>query len=305
MDCCSGTNRENIEKKSHPNKIATTNKSENDHHFEKMISLKGGLYLMGSEDLDINRNDKEEPIRKVYVEDFSIDSTPVTNLEFKEFVEAKNYLTDAEKFGWSFVFHLFLSEHTAQSVKQASPQIPWWKVVEGANWSHPEGPDSSIEDRSEHPVVHVSWNDAMAYCEWAGKRLPTEEEWEYAARGGLVQKRYPWGNELNPNGKHMCNIWQGDFPYQNTAEDGYTGTSPVKAFPPNNYGLYSLSGNVWEWCSSNFFNHQVQSQNYPKATRGGSYLCHSSYCNRYRVSARTSNTPDSSTGNMGFRCARN
>lgn len=304
MDCCSGTNRENTNDKLLRNESLNTNTSMREKHQDKMIFIKGGTFLMGSEDIDANRQDNEGPIREVGVEDFFVDSAPVTNREFKEFIEDTGYQTDAEKYGWSFVFHLFLSNETAKSVKQVPSKAPWWQVVEGASWMHPEGSDSMIKNRLDHPVVHVSWNDANAYCNWSGKRLLNEKEWEYVARGGLVQKRYPWGNELTPNGTHMCNIWQGEFPYKNTADDGYQGTCPVKAFPPNEYGLYSVSGNVWEWCSNDFYENESQLNSNPKAIRGGSYLCHSSYCNRYRVAARTSNTPDSSTGNMGFRCAK-
>lgn len=277
--------------------------SEKVHHLEKMILIEEGTFLMGSEDDDVNPNDGEGPVREVRVDSFYIDSTPVTNQEFSEFIEATQYVTEAEKFGWSFVFHLLLSDK-GSPVKGVPSKTPWWIAVEGADWSHPEGPGSSIAERLDHPVIHVSWNDANAYCRWAGKRLLTEQEWEYAARGGLVQAKYPWGNELMPDGKHMCNIWQGHFPYTNTKEDGYVGTSPVKAFPPNQYGLYSISGNVWEWGSQVFDPALENTANAPRVTRGGSYLCHVSYCNRYRVSARTSNTPDSSTGNMGFRCGK-
>jgi formylglycine-generating enzyme required for sulfatase activity len=171
-----------------------------------------------------------------------------------------------------------------------------------------------VANRENHPVVHVSWADASAYAAWAGKRLPSEAEWEFAARGGLEQKLFPWGDELTPGGKHLCNIWQGQFPDINTAEDGYEATAPVDAYPPNGFGLLSMAGNVWEWCADWFSPdfHLIAARNNPvgpqsgiaKVIRGGSFLCHASYCNRYRVAARTSNTPDSSASNIGFRCVR-
>jgi len=278
----------------------------------KMVFIPGGTFKMGTEDRDGFPSDGEGPIRNVTVDPFYMDAYAVTNAEFKKFIEDTGYVTDAEKFGWSFVFHLLLSEKMLQNVTQAVAGTPWWLVVEGAAWNHPEGPVSTIEDRMDHPVVHVSWDDAAAYCKWAGKRLPTEAEWEFAARGGLEQKRYPWGDELMPEGKHVCNIWQGEFPKINTEEDGYLGTAPAKSFPPNGYGLYNTAGNVWEWCMD-WFTDQIDQKggnDNPKGPklgmsrviRGGSYLCHDSYCNRYRVAARSSNTPDSSIGNTGFRC---
>jgi len=279
---------------------------------EGMVSLPGGTFQMGTDDREGYPSDGESPIRHVKVNPFYIDIHTVTNRQFSQFVEDTGYITDAEKFGWSFVFHLFLKDEAERFVIQELPGTPWWLSVEGATWRTPDGPGSGIKDRMDHPITHVSWNDAQAYCEWAGKRLPTEAEWEYAARGGLVQKRYPWGNELMPDGKAYCNIWQGEFPLVNTKEDGYVGTSPVKSFPPNGYGLYQMAGNVWEWCMDWFTkdheskgglnNSQGPESGDSKVIRGGSYLCHHSYCNRYRVAARSFNTPDSSTGNMGFRC---
>lgn len=279
---------------------------------EGMIYLEGGSFLMGTNDGEGFPADGEGPVRTVTVSPFYIDPCTVTNAEFAQFVKETGYITEAETFGWSFVFHLFVSEETAKKVVNSVQQVPWWWVVEGAMWSRPEGPDSSIDDRLDHPVVHVSWNDAMAYCRWAGKRLPTEAEWEFAARGGLVQKRYPWGDELKQGGVHHCNIWQGKFPDKNNASDGYIGTAPVRAFEPNGYGLYNVAGNVWEWCSDWFHptyptrdtnvNPQGPRAGENRSLRGGSYLCHKSYCNRYRVAARSKNTPDSSTGNIGFRC---
>jgi formylglycine-generating enzyme required for sulfatase activity len=282
-----------------------------------MVRLAGGTFLMGADDPVGFPLDGEGPVREVTVDPFYLDKTSVTNEQFAKFIEATGYQTDAQKFGYSYVFHLFVDRMLKGRLMMMGRQLKgleWWFHVEGADWNHPDGPDSNLDGRMDHPVVHVSWRDAQAYCEWAGKRLPTEAETEYAARGGLVQKRYVWGDELTPGGKHMCNIWQGDFPKTNTAEDGYVGTAPAKSFEPNGYGLYNMSGNVWEWgfdrWSPNFHVNgpRINPIGPPtgdrRVTRGGSYLCHYSYCNRYRVAARTSNTPDSSTGNTGFRCAR-
>ncbi|WP_028547631.1 formylglycine-generating enzyme family protein [Paenibacillus sp. UNC451MF] len=287
--------------------------TSNSNPREGMIYLAGGTFLMGTDDQEGFPQDGEGPVRSVTVAPFYVDPYTVTNAEFARFVEETGYKTEAETFGWSFVFHLFVSEQTAANVKHVVQRTPWWWNVEGAYWAHPEGPDSSVEDRMDHPVIHVSWNDAQAYCRWAGKRLLTEAEWEYAARGGLEQKRYPWGDLLKPGTEHMCNIWQGKFPDKNNMSDGYAGTAPVRSFEPNGYGLYNVAGNVWEWCSDWFSPtwHLTGTQNNPlgpekgtsRVMRGGSYLCHKSYCNRYRVAARSSNTPDSSAGNMGFRCA--
>jgi formylglycine-generating enzyme len=309
--CCSAS-RESMDFINFGREDATFAKNSS-YSRKNMLLLQGGEFLMGTEDQDGFPLDGEGPIRKVKISPFYMDKYAVTNEEFARFIEETNYKTDAEKFGWSFVFHLLLAKEDAAIYTRAPRNTPWWRVVEGAYWKKPEGPNSSIEDRWNHPVVHISWNDAMAYCKWAGKRLPTEAEWEYAARGGLEQNKYPWGNELNPNGKHMCNIWQGEFPTVNTIEDGYLGTAPVDSFEENGYGFYNMAGNVWEWCSDWFHPtyHQKDSLQDPKgppngntkSLRGGSYLCHDSYCNRYRVAARTSNTIDSSSGNLGFRCA--
>lgn len=282
---------------------------------EAMQRLDGGRFLMGTDSAEAFQKDGEGPVRTMVLDSFYIDITPVTNERFLEFTRATGYKTESERLGWSFVFQGHIpSERNAELVKARVPSAPWWCQIEGADWRHPEGPDSNIEARLNYPVVQVSWNDALAYCEWAGKRLPTEAEWEYAARGGLEQNSYPWGNDLTPGGQHLCNIWQGEFPNCDLAEDGFAGTCPVDAFPPNGYGLYSVAGNAWEWCADWFdptyhiwstrSNPVGPSAGISKVIRGGSYLCHKSYCNRYRVSARTSNTPDSATTNMGFRCVR-
>ncbi|MEU6644676.1 formylglycine-generating enzyme family protein [Saccharomonospora sp. NPDC046836] len=262
-----------------------------------MITLPGGVFRMGTEDADGFPEDREGPVRAVTVAPFAIDPHSVSNERFAEFVDATGYRTDAERFGWSYVFAKFLPG----ALRKSSPrpeQTPWWCGVSGAFWRRPEGPGSDLDGRWDHPAVHISWHDAAAYCTWAGRRLPTEAEWEYAARGGLDQARYPWGDELTPDGEHRCNIWQGQFPVRDRAEDGYAGTAPVNAFQPNGFGLYNVSGNVWEWCAGWFDDAQAN-----RAMRGGSYLCHDSYCNRYRVAARTANSPDSSSGNLGFRTA--
>lgn len=243
--------------------------------------IPGGVFVMGS-----TEHPEEMPIRYEEIAAFRLDTVAVSNARFAAFVAATGHTTDAERYGWSFVFKNFVPEGTEV---QAAVAAPWWLAVPGATWLHPEGPGSTIAGREEHPVVHVSQRDARAYCDWAGCRLPTEPEWERAARGGLEQHPFPWGDELEPDGEHRCNVWQGEFPDHDTAADGYAGTAPVTAFAATEWGLHQMIGNVWEWTTL--------------ATRGGSYLCHASYCNRYRTSARSILTPDSSTGNIGFRCA--
>ncbi len=285
-----------------------------ERHIDTLVTLRGGRFLMGTDDEVGFPDDAEGPVREVTISPFRVDKFPVTNERFQEFVRATGYVTEAEEFGWSFVFRNFVPRVLlTRGMARTVPGLEWWYAVDRATWFKPEGKGSNIRTRMDHPVVHITWRDADRYCEWAGLRLPTEAEWEYAARGGLVGKRYVWGDELTPNGKHMCNIWQGDFPTRNTAADGFQGTCPVKSFSPNEFGLYTVAGNVWEWCTD-FWSVDFHTKG-PivdpagpptgklRVMRGGSYLCHSSYCNRYRVAARTSNTPDSSTGNLGFRCA--
>ena len=268
-----------------------------------MVNL-SGKFLMGSNDQELIESDGEGFIREVEVDNFLIDKNSVTNLEFSKFVSETNYITDAERFGWSFVFNMFISQKTKKNVTEIVQQTPWWWKVKGATWKNPEGLDSSINNRMEQPVIHVSWYAAQSYAKWSGKRLPTAAEWEFASRGGLSQNKFPWGNTLKIKGKHMCNIWQGKFPYINTKDDGYIGTAPAKSFEPNQYGLFNTSGNVWEWCEDWFTQqNQTNSSNDTKIMKVGSYLCHDSYCCRYRNYARTSSTPDSTTGHLGFRCA--
>jgi formylglycine-generating enzyme required for sulfatase activity len=287
-----------------------------------MVRLEGGEFLMGTDGDYGFPADGEGPVHPVRVSPFWIDATTVTNEAFNAFVNATGYRTESERFGWSFVFFGHLS--AAQQARTERVRVlgsEWWCRVDGACWRRPEGPGSNIKNRWGHPVVHVSWHDALAYCAWAGKRLPTEAEWEYAARGGLVQKRYPWGDELEPEGKHRMNVWQGVFPTRNTLADGHFGPAPARSYRANGHGLYQMTGNVWEWCWDVF-----SPDAYPRppalrvdplgppppadpaslrrSMRGGSYLCHASYCNRYRVDARSSNTPESATTNLGFRCVR-
>lgn len=280
---------------------------------DRMISLPAGRFLMGTDYAEAFPQDGEGPIREVMVDPFLIDRYPVTNELFQQFIESTGYRTEAEEFGWSFVFWAHIpKDRFADLVEDTVAAAPWWCKVPGARWNAPEGPGSHLLGRSDHPVVHVSWNDAQAYCRWSGQRLPTEAEWEYAARGGLEQKLYPWGDKLRPNGEHRCNIWQGEFPKVDTGDDGFTGTCPVDAFSPNGFGIYSITGNTWEWCADWFDTefHRTADRNNPqgpatglaRVMKGGSFLCHKSYCNRYRVAARSSNTPDSSSSNTGFRC---
>jgi len=252
---------------------------------------------MGSDGPEVNPLDGEGPVRPVTLSPFGIAATAVTNAMWSAFAKATGYRTDAERYGWSYVFHLLVTPEGDRRATATMSGAPWWLNVPDANWRCPEGPGSTVATRANHPVVHISWNDALAYCAWSGTRLPTEAEWEFAARGGLTGARYPWGDELTPKGQHRANIWQGRFPHVNTADDGHVGTAPVRAYRPNGYGLYQMVGNIWEWCSD------AWAPGAGRLLRGGSYLCHDSYCNRYRVSARTHNTADSSSGHVGFRVA--
>ncbi|KAF4518273.1 hypothetical protein B566_EDAN005841 [Ephemera danica] len=277
----------------------------------KMVPIPAGTFRMGT-DQPVFVPDGEGPARLVTLNAFYLDVTEVTNKQFQAFVKATGYSTEAENFGDSFVFEGLVSDETSSKISQAVADAPWWLPVPGANWKHPVGPDSDITNGMEHPVSHISWNDATAYCKWACKRLPTEAEWETACRGGLQDKLYPWGNKLTPKGQHYANLWQGDFPSSNTAEDGHEGSSPVASFPANGYGLFDMAGNVWEW-TSDFWNvhHDPAPAINPRGPesgnerlkKGGSFMCHRSYCYRYRCAARTHSTPDSSSVHTGFRCA--
>ena len=280
------------------------------HNTHSLVRLDGGEFTMGS-NAPGYPGDGEGPARRVTVDAFSIDRFAVTNAQFATFVDATGHVSEAERFGWSFVFAGLLPDDFVDTRGVVGAE--WWRQVFGAQWRHPEGPQSDLAGRLDHPVLHVSWHDAQAYCTWAGLRLPTEAEWEFAARGGLDGRRYPWGDELLVDGKHRCNVWQGAFPSENTVEDGYYGTAPVDAFAPNGYGLYNVVGNAWEWCLDWFdaefhrdgprTNPSGPPHGTQRVMRGGSFLCHESYCFRFRVPARSSNSPDSTTGNLSFRCA--
>ena len=285
-----------------------------------MIWIPGGSFTMGS-----NKFYREErPARRASVGGFWIDKGPVTNAEFSEFVRATGYLTTAERMpdpaAYPDADPSLLVPGSAVFTKPAAPvglrdHRAWWAYVPGANWQHPQGPESAIDDRGDHPVVHVSFEDVAAYAAWAGKELPTEAEWEFAARGGLEDATYAWGQEFAPGGRAMANTWQGRFPFENLVEDGYEGTSPVGAFPANEYGLYDMIGNVWEWTCSAYdlpragIEKPSCCQPNPggdhlanKVVKGGSHLCAPNYCLRYRPAARQSQPLDTSTTHIGFRC---
>lgn len=260
---------------------------------DDMALIKGGAFQMGTNDgLAV-----EGPIHQVALKSFWIDRHEVTVAQFAEFVKATGYKTVSESEGWSGVFDTRAGE---------------WKKADGADWQHPEGPQSTAS--LNEPVTQVSWNDAAAYAKWAGKRLPTEAEFEYAERGGFAGKKYAWGDALSPEGKYMANCWQGIFPARNLGLDGFIGRAPVGAFPPNAYGLYDMTGNVWEWCADWFgedYYKKSPSANPPgpasgadHVIRGGSWLCSENYCTGYRAAARNHTAPDTGLNNLGFRCVR-
>ncbi|WP_128376972.1 formylglycine-generating enzyme family protein [Streptomyces cavernae] len=263
-----------------------------------MVAVPAGEFLMGSEDTLAYPADGEGPVRTVHVGAFRMDACTVSNAQFARFAADTGYRSSAERIGWSFVFAGLLPDGFPPT--RGVVGAPWWRQVEGADWRHPDGPHSTWEGRADHPVVHVDWYDARAYCSWAGKRLPTEAEWERAARGGLHGKVFPWGDEFQPGGRPRMNVWRGDFPNRHPTDDGWYGTCPVDAYEPNGFGLYNATGNVWEWCDTPF---APAGDGRQRVAKGGSYLCHASYCRRYRVAARQGLPPDSATGNVGFRCA--
>jgi formylglycine-generating enzyme required for sulfatase activity len=276
-----------------------------------LATIPAGRFTMGTDDPRGYAADGEGPPHPVELDAYAISVHAVTNREFAAFVGATAYRTTAEELGTSFVFSGLLPRGFPPTPAVAA--APWWREVTGADWRHPEGPQSSVTDRGTHPVVHVSWYDAVAYCDWAGLRLPTEAEWERAARGPEHGHHFPWGDEREPAGEHRMNVFQGQFPQRDTGEDGWIGTCPVGTFPANDFGLFETTGNVWEWCSDwfspdSYRRSPVHAPTGPRkgvnrVMRGGSYLCHESYCWRYRVDSRSSNTPDSSAGNVGFRVA--
>lgn len=276
---------------------------------ERFVRLPAGRALVGT-GKPLLGLDGEGPLRKVRVAHIAVDPYAVSNDWFARFIAETGYVTDAEHYSWSFVFHSLLPENAAPT--QGVVGAVWWRNVPGACWRAPEGLGSDLSGRGNHPVVQVSLNDARAFARWAGARLPTEAEWEHAARGGLGDVRYPWGDRDPDDRDYMpCNIWQGTFPERNSTADGWVGTCPVDAFEPNGFGLYNMCGNVWEWCdqpmrirSTKKALRAADNQAVRKGfvlTKGGSYLCHHTYCHRFRIAARTGNTPDSTAGHIGFR----
>ncbi len=318
----------------------TTIQPSGDTSVAGMVRLTGGTFDMGGDNNQASAD--EYPKHKVTVKPFYIDVTEVTNAQFRKFVEATGYITTAErKPDWEelkkslppntpkppdslLVAASLVFKQTNHAVN-LSDYSQWWNWISGASWKHPQGAESSIDGKDNYPVVHVSWDDAMAYCKWAGKRLPTEAEWEFAARAGLSNQIYSWGNEHVNSGSPKTNSWEGKFPYYNEQKDGFIKSAPVKSFPPNAYGLYDMAGNVWEWCSdwydANYYKMLAgkvtldpkgpgksfdpdEAYTPKRSLRGGSFLCNDSYCSGYRVARRMKSSPDTGLEHTGFRCVK-
>jgi len=280
-------------------------------HVDEVL-VPAGVYDMGDSSGDGYEFDGETPVHPVRLAAFFVDAVPVTNHRFAAFVANTGYVTASERLGYSAVFAAYVRA-PREAVLPSTGGPTWWLDVRGADWRHPHGPQSNLEGLDDHPVVHVSYDDARAYADWARRRLPTEAEWEAAARGGRTGSRYPWGDELQPDGEARCNVWAGEFPH--AAPDApFESTSPVRSFPPDDRGVYDMIGNVWEWCADWFDPAYYRSspvddptgpaQGRLRVTRGGSHLCHPSYCNRYRAAARTGAAPTAGSSNLGFRTVR-
>ena len=277
----------------------------------KIVKITGGIALCGT-DRPVLPVDEEAPLRTSKIKDFWMDNITVTNARFAQFVAQTSYQTEAERFGNSFVFKGLLDQD--DFFDKAVVSAPWWRAVEGACWHNPTGTKYPSQADPLHPAVHISWHDAQAFAKWAGGRLPNEAEWEHAARGGQGDVKYPWGDDdpgerYDDGAEASCNIWQGRFPDDNHIKDGFYGTAPAKHYAPNAFGLYQMCGNIWEWTAQSFkvrsLKKQIREAHRDKVgfkiTKGGSFLCHHSYCYRYRIAARTANSPDSSTSHQGFR----
>jgi len=271
-----------------------------------MVAIPAGHYQVGSDRF----YPEEAPVRQISIASFEIDQAPVTNAEFLQFVDATGHQTVSERPPDPTLYpELPPEEQIPESVVFLPPPptvdrsepLSWWALIAGANWRHPHGPDTCLDGLMQHPVVHVAFEDALAYANWAGKRLPTADEWEVAARGGMVDQDYAWGSEKTPDGHWLANVWQGPFPWNNQETDGWFWTSPVGSFPANGYGLVDVCGNVWEWTSTPYAVPEGQQER--RVIKGGSFLCADNYCHRFRPSALMGQTLDTATCHMGFRCA--